>query len=181
MRLSTLARLRKDFVRACDTPRSLCRGLLGSRRAMCGVSARTAAPRAQILHLPGQATAWEHVTITAKRLIETKSVREKKVVPATEQGDRRGDLRNVLSGILFFPHCYPVLNLHSGKKGHHLVPTSSKVSIYIYSLECIDAQQHSSRLRNTSFWLDCAVTGPCRTLGELPRDASTCLMKGTQL
>src|SRR6266567_3167833 len=66
MRLSTLPRLRKDFVRACDTPRSLCRGLLGSRRAMCGVSARTTAPRAQILHLPGQATAWEHVTMVTE-------------------------------------------------------------------------------------------------------------------
>jgi len=28
---------------------------------MCGVSAEVAAPRAQLLHLQGQATAWEHV------------------------------------------------------------------------------------------------------------------------
>jgi hypothetical protein len=54
MRLSTLPRLRKDFVRACDTPRNLCRRLLGSRRALCGVSARTTAPLTQILTYRGR-------------------------------------------------------------------------------------------------------------------------------
>jgi len=33
---------------------------------MCGVSARTTAPRVQILHLQGQATAWEHVTMLTR-------------------------------------------------------------------------------------------------------------------
>ena len=46
--------------------RSLCQGLLGLCRTLCGVSARTTVPLAQILHLQGQATAWEYVTMVPK-------------------------------------------------------------------------------------------------------------------
>ena len=55
--------------RRVTTPHGWSRGLLGSRRATCRVSTGTPAPRAQILHLRGAGTTWEHSAMSTSARI----------------------------------------------------------------------------------------------------------------
>src|SRR5438552_5028243 len=66
MRLSTLPRLRKDFVRACDAPRSLCRGFSAHAELCAGCPPELLRQGRKYFTRPWQATAWEHVTMVTE-------------------------------------------------------------------------------------------------------------------